>query len=104
MLSAAGGARRLVRLALGQAEPAARDGRGQALSETLPLNLRASWMQGKPRKTKEKPCIPGAYTTRNAPAPENGDEIVSGPIERPVASHNTSKNTVALRARRARVQ
>jgi hypothetical protein len=23
----------------------------------------------------------GAYTTRNAPAPENGDEIVAGPIE-----------------------
>ncbi len=23
----------------------------------------------------------GAYTTRNAPAPENGDEIVADPIE-----------------------
>jgi hypothetical protein len=23
----------------------------------------------------------GAYTTRNAPAPENGDEIVAGPID-----------------------
>jgi hypothetical protein len=44
----------------------------------------------------------GAYTTRNAPAPENGDEIVAGPIERPITSHNTSNNTVDLRARRAR--
>jgi hypothetical protein len=53
MLSAAGGARRLVRLALGQAEPAARMGAVKPWSR-LWLNLRASWMQGKPRKTKEK--------------------------------------------------
>jgi hypothetical protein len=46
----------------------------------------------------------GAYTTRNAPAPENGDEIVAGPIERPVTSHNISKNTVALRATGARAK
>ena len=39
----------------------------------------------------------GAYTTRNAPAPENGDEIVAGPIERPITSHNTSRNTVVTR-------
>jgi hypothetical protein len=48
------GARRLVRLDPAAAEPAARDGRGQALSDRLRLNLRASWVQVKPRKTKEK--------------------------------------------------
>jgi len=32
-------------------------------------------MQGK------KLAFRGAYTTRNAPAPENGDEIVAGRIE-----------------------
>jgi hypothetical protein len=47
------GVRGLVRLDLAAAEPAARDGRGQAL-ERLPFNLRASWMQEKARKTKEK--------------------------------------------------
>jgi hypothetical protein len=31
----------------------------------------------------------GAYTTRNAPAPENGDEIVAGPIEPLVTSSNS---------------
>jgi hypothetical protein len=41
-------------LALQQAEPAA-DKRGQALSEQRRFNLSASWVQGKARKTKEKP-------------------------------------------------
>jgi hypothetical protein len=42
-----------VRLDLAAAEPAARDGRGQALA-WLRFNLSASWMQGKTRKSKEK--------------------------------------------------
>jgi hypothetical protein len=58
-------------------------------------------MQGKPRKI---PWISGAYTTRNAPAPENGDEIVAHPMERPITSHNISKNTVALRADARKIQ
>jgi hypothetical protein len=37
------------------AEPAARDGRGQTLVEAVPAQLRASWVQRKARKTKEKP-------------------------------------------------
>src|SRR5580692_3326901 len=38
----------------------------------------------------------GAYTTRNAPAPENGDEIVAKPIAGSITSLNTSHNTVGL--------
>jgi hypothetical protein len=49
----------------------------------------------------------GAYTTRNAPAPENGDEIVAGPIEGPITSNNTSCTTskilLAYAARHARL-
>jgi hypothetical protein len=34
----------------------------------------------RPKESKEILAL-GAYTTRNAPAPENRDEIVAGPIE-----------------------
>jgi hypothetical protein len=44
----------------------------------------------------------GAYTTRNAPAPENGDEIVAGPIEAVHYFEQYVHNTAVLRARRAR--
>jgi hypothetical protein len=46
--------RRGARIALrASTTAAARDGRGRALAR-LRFNLSASWMQGKPRKTKEK--------------------------------------------------